>query len=464
MQGVLSGKVRRMRKAAPHSSCLHPSGDTIMPQPGGTSPAASFSRVFRAPALPHERFGKAVQGKDYLEAVCRLGDVTGLDDGAPHSTVRFPLTYSYVDDPEPALRVLWEVAARSAGAARELWFAQEQCTQVDLCAESVTAALALIAKQAGLRVDGGYPELKQPRLCVAGFGTPTVIGGYAPEPSDVLVLVPLQRVLRPETRAGGESGRSASFATDDLIERLDHVFEGRPLRAELSSSLSDFLGEALFNADEHGDGDWWYAASCRPASGETRARCQIVLFHFGDSMAQSLERMDHGERLWRDCEDLLAHHEHEGYFHEGGWTPENLMVLIALQHCVTRYGAEQEPDRGVGTLRMIQFYEHLTRTSLASSAPRMCIVTGRTQILFDGRYRLKESRKEGRDHMYDIAFNPPNDLLRPPNPASVRNLKEPFPGTLITAKFTLEDSHFEPPRHDDDRDVGEGVNRLVGPR
>jgi hypothetical protein len=59
--------------------------------------------------------------------------------------------------------------------------------------------------------------------------------------------------------------------------------------------------------------------------------------------------------------------------------------LYALQEGVSRFtdtpGGE---DRGNGTVRMIQFF-----TDLAGEEPEMALVSGKTYILFDGKYKLQ---------------------------------------------------------------------------
>ena len=66
----------------------------------------------------------------------------------------------------------------------------------------------------------------------------------------------------------------------------------------------------------------------------------------------------------------------------------------------------------------------------------MCIISGDTQILFDGRYWPSERVAHG-EKATVMAFNDANDLHVPPDKANVMSLTKFFPGTLISLRFYL---------------------------
>lgn len=68
----------------------------------------------------------------------------------------------------------------------------------------------------------------------------------------------------------------------------------------------------------------------------------------------------------------------------------------------------------------------------------MCIVSGRTHILFDPRYRMRLQASLGNEERRIIAFNKSNDLRRRPDGDCIRCLDNPFPATLISVRFYMD--------------------------
>jgi hypothetical protein len=230
--------------------------------------------------------------------------------------------------------------------------------------------------------------------------------------------------------------------------------EGYRLRDEKARNLISLISEVLGNAEEHSgleekDGSAaWYAIgyhrrSEKPGMG---GQCHIVLFNFGISIFESLARPDTSEDLKRQIRTLVSEHSEKGFFSrmedvvwEGIlrqrrriWQEDALWTLYALQEGVSRFrGQPDGEDRGNGTVQVIEFF-----TDLASGAPRMVLVSGRTWILFDGTYRLSNKMRDGGSRKV-IAFNSNNDLMEPPNHNFVRTLDREFPGTLVSLRFGL---------------------------
>jgi hypothetical protein len=229
--------------------------------------------------------------------------------------------------------------------------------------------------------------------------------------------------------------------------------EGYRLRDEQMSTLVDLIAEVLGNAEEHSgrpntaSSPAWYAIgyhkrSADPAKG---GECHIVLFNFGDSIFQSLNSPETSDMLKKEISNLADVHRASGFFEliaevakgllllrTQFWKEDALWTLYALQEGVSRFRHQPgNEDRGNGTVRMIEFFR-----KLASSKPKMVILSGRTWILFDGTHSLKTIVKDGEERKV-IAFNAENDLSLPPESKYVRTLDRHFPGTLVSLKFTL---------------------------
>lgn len=383
----------------------------------------------------------AETGLRYLKAFL---DEAGVQPDETGNTcgIQFPLTHSFLDDPDSALRIAYEIAGATVGGAKRLYFDQTQCTQVDLCAESVACALATHAKLNGVFVDGTYPMFPEAMACVAAFGVPAVLGDFVPEATPEVALWPLEH---------GNRGRSDSLRFPEWLQtqripaRLGRQFPGHELKQELASRLATFLGEALDNAAEHGAGDWWIAASFRKLDEPLAGRCQIVIFNFGPTIQRTLDEMPLESVLRKAYKRLNQRHQQSGYFGEN-WTEENFWTVAALQEGVSRLGDSPGEGmmslRGRGMIEIIRLFDYLVRTSHARQSPRMCLVSGRTSIHFDERFLLDEGLEVGRTRF--IALNQPNDLARPANPSVVRNLRRYFPGMLISIQFHIGPHHLQP--------------------
>lgn len=372
---------------------------------------------------------------DYMGA-CGLGPRPGR-----RHVVRFPTTYSLMDDPESSLSSIAEVVACIGGGVRDLRYDQRHCTQVDICAESVTAVFAKQARAIGVTVDGDYPETEDARACVSAFGGPAVLEGFTPEPTPEVALLALERGFNTRSGRRPVDWERIALRAEQVPLLLSNRLGQDELTPEFLERFAKFLGEVIGNASEHGQRDWWIACSWRKAPSahaEPVGRCQLVVFNLGETIEQSVAKMP-AHPLRKDCERILAHHEEQGYYNEG-WTREAGWTLLALQHGVSRFGGRGE--RGAGTIEMLRFFDYLARSSSTGARPRMALLSGRTHILLDGRYRLPA--EPGRDGKYVIAFNPPNDLRYPPNPAVIRNLGRCFPGTLVSLHFHICKDHLQP--------------------
>lgn len=121
------------------------------------------------------------------------------------------------------------------------------------------------------------------------------------------------------------------------------------------------------------------------------------------------------------------------------WSEEALWTLYALQEGVSRFSfTERGRDRGNGTVKMIEFF-----LALAGKSARMCVLSGKAYILFDGKYTLQDKVIEASETRKVIAFNKVNNLEKPPNRKYVFTLPQEFPGTLISLRFSLRKTNLE---------------------
>ncbi|MGH8546152.1 MAG: hypothetical protein ACREX3_21525 [Gammaproteobacteria bacterium] len=354
--------------------------------------------------------------------------------------------FSLIDGPEETLRVFGRLVACAKHLRTEsIQIDHKRCESLDYEAEVVLGTLALEAStQHGVLFGGTLPDAQQQKDIILAAGLPSILGVPLPEPEGFLKFDLFHGKKAYDTASHSSQKEQA---TTRLTEYIDVCLRryGFRLSSEGAHYLSSLAGEVISNAEEHsGRRDWWIAGYLHQSSAGKYGDCHITIFNFGKTLCESLHELPREALLRRDIEKLVQDHTRRGLFRRPHWTEENLWTLYALQEGVSRrnVGVTELFDYGQGTADMIEFFQQLGQSKAAQSSPKMCVVSGRTHILFDGTYRLqRQPSREGEERRI-IAFNEANDLQQAPDPKYVRNLNGGFPGTLISLRFYFDRDHL----------------------
>ncbi len=376
---------------------------------------------------------------------------------SPNMTIVMPKVFSLIENPYETLNTI--IGFRGLldyGNVRFVETDYSQCEKLDLCASVVLDVLAIRAKkQRSLRnrkITFGGVYSKKPEIDIMLFSSGMLKNVGSASTSNLSPEL-LERLRFSELRQGRatspELTSETEIAASELAEFFDQclVAEGHRLQRSWKGNLIQLLTEVLDNAEEHGSGNrLWYTIGYynKHENEDEGGECHIVVFNFGDSIYKSLNRPDTSEDLKRQISELALEHQRRGYFaiqvQNYGvlipiWQEESLWTLYALQEGVSRFRNKPEGiDRGNGTVKMIEFF-----SELASGQPRMALLSGKTHILFDGRYKIAPVQV-GEETRKIIAFNDSNDLLQRPDEKYVRTLGNGFPGTLVSLRFQLKKS------------------------
>lgn len=359
--------------------------------------------------------------------------------------IRFPKTFSFIDQPEEALEVIESLVAHTLSRkVKRLRFDQSDCELTDLCANAVVGVLANEARErVRKRVSGRFPTDPLQARIAAASGLPKFAGVKYEADGDFLTLGLIRgRYGREHARKSSRRELVATQVTRYVNACLDRY--GRRLSREGARFLSSIVGEVIGNAEDHsGTLNWWVAGYLHHESDASYGDCHLTIFNFGRTLAQTLASLPPDSLLRQRIDRLVDIHTTKGWFRLG-WNREALWTLYALQEAVSRH--QRDPakltDRGQGTADLITFFQELGQSDAAASEPRMCIVSGRTHILFDNTYLMAlQPTDTGKDRRI-IALNDSNQLEEPPNPKFVRTLRRYFPGTLISLRFFLDEEHL----------------------
>jgi hypothetical protein len=207
------------------------------------------------------------------------------------------------------------------------------------------------------------------------------------------------------------------------------------LSDEGKHKLGQYTGEILANAEDHAEFIDWSVLGYLD-NGADVPTCEIAIFNFGKSIAETLQALDRTSLAWDRLRPYLEAHTANGFF-DKKWREQDLLTVVALQQHISSKNTEVDDSRGQGTVYFIDFFQQMHDICIEKGVKgraTMSVVSGGTCILFDGTYRLIEQA----DGNKVIAFNSDNDLRLAPDPKYVQAMEGVhFPGTIISVRFPL---------------------------
>lgn len=355
--------------------------------------------------------------------------------------LHFPKYFSFLADPNNSIRSLKRFveycSCRSTGGISVL---QNECAYIGHDAESVANALAAEADRTlKMNFVGRFPPNQEIRDIALATGMHKYVGVDLPMPDgfETFELTHGGRGLMPDKNSIGTN----------LIEYVDRCLRRYhfALTNSEQAALGAVIGEVLGNAEEHsGRRDWWISGYLRQASDRNYGDCHITIFNFGDTLAESLQRLPPNARLRADIEEAVAYHSQKRFFTRD-WTEESLWTLYALQEGVSRRNTDPVivGHHGQGLPDMIEFFQTIGRIENDEALPSMFLLSGSTKISFLDRYKMKPMLMADGTTRRVLAFNDENNLDLPPSKEAVQKLEEFFPGTLVGMDFFFDPAYLK---------------------
>ena len=235
-----------------------------------------------------------------------------------------------------------------------------------------------------------------------------------------------------------------SYIGEEIIKYYDECLgtKGYSLSAIGKSKLSQMITEVIDNVGEHaGELASWYAQGHYTIGKENApGKFRLVLFNFGDTIYEGLKKESSSNYTKKILNNATRKHKKKNLFGVG-WNEEVLWNLFSLQYKISRCNYSKTNDRGVGTIDLIKSFLELGKT-IEDVKPMMSIVSGKSNIIFDGTYQIHSLNKKGQN-IPTIAFNKENNLLEKQDSRYVKALKNSFPGTVIDMEFYVDRKHFD---------------------
>lgn len=234
-----------------------------------------------------------------------------------------------------------------------------------------------------------------------------------------------------------------SFVGEKVIKYYDECLstKGYELTPKGKSELSKMITEVIDNAGNHaGELATWYTQG-HYTIGERNepGKVRLVLCNFGDTIYEGLKRVGSSKYTQKILTNASKKHKKKMLFGLN-WNEEVLWNLFSLQYKISRCNYSKNNDRGVGTIDLIKSFLELGKT-VEETKPIMSIVSGKSNIIFDGKYKIQTQNKKGFE-IPTIAFNQNNSLFEKQDSKYVKVLKNSFPGTVIDMEFYIDKKYL----------------------
>lgn len=362
--------------------------------------------------------------------------------------VNIPEIFSVSEQPDKTIHLLkWLYAIGMCESVEEIVFDHSRCgflglsasTIMDIIIFSVREYRKEIGKKLTLR--GKLPKNQMVRDVLLASGLPYHLNANYNSEYD------RNRVEKFETISGEcstdkrQSGKIATELTEYFNKCLSH--QKMTLREDGLLLMATLLGEVLGNCEIHGgeQATWYTQGHYEDNLNETYGEMQLLFLNLGNTIYKGLKYDSSDE-----TKERLRYfsEKHESYFSEA-WNEEMAYTVFALQEGISRLRdkeIEGYKGRGTGTVSLIETFNRIGKGNYGQ-IPEMTIISGQTYIKFDGQYTMKEEKFTddpafGNGCKKIIAFNKENDIYQPADHASVQQLKECFPGTIISLKIYLD--------------------------
>lgn len=319
------------------------------------------------------------------------------------------------------------------------------CQKLGLAAESLVSFLCKVLVDRKKSVRGLPSKNEEVNRLHWGIGTPQKLGFNKFSETELKsgrIRVFDQRIHY----IGAEPLRRPSIKeklSSDFVQHLnkcltDHGYE---FNSAGEQYLHGYFGEIVDNAEQHAGLIDYTVVSFLDNGTDGSSQVQIAIYNFGRSIAESFTDLPRSDPARSEVQEYIDHHRKGGIF-SAGWEQDDLFTLVALQEFVSSKNNSPDIRRGDGTVQFIEFFQKIYEAvkpelSKGVAPPAMAIISGNTEIYFDGTYKMKNDSSGRRV----IAFNEDNNLRLAPDKRFVKHLDWIyFPGTVINIRFPLPPS------------------------
>lgn len=221
---------------------------------------------------------------------------------------------------------------------------------------------------------------------------------------------------------------------DYVIDSLGKM--NKKLSNERREDLCRIIGEVLINAEEHSTTKHRFSIGYfqdKVVDGQHIGLFRLVIMNFGQTIYEKFSDLNcPNKSVVEKMRKLSDKYTKEGWIRGKEFEEETLWTLYALQEGVTSIA---DKKRGNGSIQFIDsFFNIKGEEKSKDEKSRMTILSGNTNITFDGTYRIKEKDLAG-EKFKVMTFNESGNIEKKPDKKYVKFVENYFPGTVISARI-----------------------------
>ncbi len=395
-------------------------------------------------------------GLSYFDSLAGMGGNGKACESLVFKQYELPRKFSIIENPEQTLVAISKIAREANNLKlKKLHLDHSKVGTHDLGAELLLGVIASELKtKAKYRnrnfvLQGDLPSSERKKRLISSMGVIKKLGIAEQQINaneDGIEIFDFRGAKANNVNPGSEDrkNRCARLFVEHLNKCLS--YNEKKMTDDAVQRLLDFVGEIIDNAERHSGQSKWYVCGYLDHRFDKDVEdelhfCEIVIYNIGKSIAETFLDLPQDSYAMSLVEPYVSAHEQDGLFGHS-WSKEDLLTLVSLQSHISSKQLDEFSDHGQGSVDLIDFFQQVAQEcahELATHA-RMCIVSGKTHILFDGRYKLVR----GQDGREVIAFNKENSLSTRPDSGCITHFKKAkFPGTMISIRFPLSSIHTE---------------------
>lgn len=367
-------------------------------------------------------------------------------------SVKIPKRFSISEQPNNTIHMLrWLYTIGMCDSVDQIIFDHLECEFLGLSASTIMDIILLIVIEhrkelkRELKLFGRLPNDAMARDVLLASGLPYHIKARHSLEYDKTNVEKFETVSGECGNNVRRAGRIATELTEYFNRCLAH--QQMKLREEGILLLATLLGEVLSNCEIHGgeQATWYAQGHYEDNRSRTYGEMQLLFLNLGDTIYQGLKYNSSEETKER----LAYYLERHNSFLSEEWSEEMAYTVFALQEGISRLrdkDIEGYEGRGTGTVTLIETLNIIGRCE-DGRCPEMTIISGQTYIKFDGKYcmnmvKFVDDPVFGSGEKSIIAFNKENNIYKPADNTAVRQLKENFPGTVISLRIYLDNRYI----------------------
>lgn len=237
----------------------------------------------------------------------------------------------------------------------------------------------------------------------------------------------------------------------DTTEMADYVIDclermNKKLTKEKLNDLCTVIGEILINAEEHSTTKYRFSLGYfkeENNDGKHYGLFRLVILNFGKTIYQKFKSEDcPNQDIVERMKELSKSYTNKKWFFQQKFEEENLWTLYALQEGVTSIPYDKY-KRGNGSIRFIESFFNIKGSEEVDNISRMSILSGKTRIVFDGKYNITSKTNANGDKFKVMTFNDSGEIEDKPDNEYVYCVDNYFPGTCISARILLNDDDLK---------------------